>query len=258
MNTTNSKANEGSQIINALLTASQGVDNAELRFVIYMFENEVTYSKAWANQLLKAEGSAKTQAIDKAIANVSDDIRNMLADAETLGDLKNKSQSQKDRLMLINRKLKAVREMFKRATHSLYYMRAAGIVTAKFESDKGCIKVQTAQMKADSDSERMSRGELQRAGTERFKSDNGLDNPKGSTTQTDPAAADKANVQVIQGITKFIRNAKDITDLSDELHAAVTDLFLSLTVAHFQSEGAIEMKEVKEFFKGALKDVKIA
>lgn len=259
--------NIANALISGVMKAEQAAGNRQSQLVLYMFQNDVTYSKDELVKFFKVVGSDRTTLIEKAIMNISDDYEAALELRDTLA---NERKSDKDSFTASkalqheqnNSKLRAANMLFIRAVTGCLHLRVidaydvkvknTGAIEFMYDSkDKDGKPVKNSKGNPVAEKASMSGNALVRAGDKTIaemvgtskKKERTVSNPvKGGIAPTADVVANRVRIQTANG--------NGIEDMSDEEEKALNKLLHELLAAKFlDDKGQLDKATVLEYLE---------
>lgn len=141
-NTNNIVANEGNKLIADAMNANQANDNRQSKLTMFLFSNEVSYSRDALTSYFKLAGSDKQEQTGKLIANISDDYNNVLellntlkAEKKAVGKDGTFSDAKALQIEQLNGKVRAAHILFERAALGCFHLRTTGAYEVKLRAN---------------------------------------------------------------------------------------------------------------------------
>lgn len=136
--------NNVSTLINAVMRDATTEGNRQGELVVALFSNEVSYSVDVIVNAFNKKGVEKTEAIDKMLADASDEFQGVIEQLAYLKAVKEKDRKQNHAFQVeaLTRKARAARIMFERALCGVYFLRIGNCKRVE------TIKVGTGALKA--------------------------------------------------------------------------------------------------------------
>lgn len=124
----NAAANLASKLIAGVMNAEASGNNRQAQLVLYMFDNEVSYTIETLSPMFKVKGSDRTEIVNKLLRGLSDDYVNV---ADELARLVEKKKAEKEQfsdaeglqIEAHKGKLRAAQLLFTRAASAVVHLR---------------------------------------------------------------------------------------------------------------------------------------
>lgn len=277
MTNSNEAANIANKLIAAVMNAEQAAGNRQSQLVMYMWDNEVTYTKDALLAFFRVKGGERTTLIAKAISGISDDYTSAVELAATLANerkaAKDNSFPQNKALQIeqLNSKLRAANMLFIRAVTATVHLRIAdaydvklksnGAITFMFDKvDEHGKPVKNTKGNNVAEQATMSGNALVRAGDKTLADIIGKAKPAAKVTNPQvkggiaPVAAVVAN-----RIKQQVASGHTLEDFGDDEEKELKALLHQLMAATFlDDKGNVDRKTVIEYLEAEFPKVNAA
>jgi hypothetical protein len=242
MTISNEAANVANRIIAGVMSSDQSANGRQTALVLYMYDNEVSYSLDEVSKYFTVKGADRAKLIEGALIALSDDYASAVELRDTITAKKKadkESFAAKEALQLEGTvsKIRAANMLFIRALTGVFHLRTVDATKVKSATAIGSIQYIGKDKDGDAVKTVLSGNALVRLGdkdiSEAFgaktKKAASVANPvKGGIAPIADVVANRVGMQIANGV--------GIEDMSDDEEAALEKLLKTLLKAKFADD----------------------
>ena len=269
----NSAANIAAKLIAGAMSSEASGNNRQAQLVLFMFDNEVSYTIDTLSPMFKVKGADRTAIVDKLIRGISDDYANI---GDELARLIEKKKADKEQfsdteglqIEAHKGKMRAAQLLFTRAATAVIHLRH---VSADNLSVRPNGALRWYQVKMDDKGKPMVNKKGEPIHTEVTLSSNAVvrladktlaalfnkaPRKAGSGTTANPTKAGitEAAKAINAKLNVIVANHKGLPDLSDDEEKEAETLLVSLIKAKFADDkGMIDIDAVRTYMADTFK-----